>query len=131
MISRSSPPGVFLGKGFLKTCSKINSITPMPKFDFNNEIIFLHGCAISLLHIFKTHFLENNSGGLLLNFLIWFFVADTTRQLIFASCNTHFTTYLLRLPGHWRRQVSLLSLNRFHTLLRCFQCCFDQVMCNV
>ena len=96
---------MFLGKGCLKICSKIFRITPMPKFDFNNEITLLHGCSpVNLLHIFRTPFPKNTSGRLLLDFLIWFFVADITRQLIFTWCNTYFTTYLLRLLlGHLLR----------------------------
>ena len=34
------------------------------------EIALRHGCSpVTLLHIFRTHFLKNSSGGLLLNWL--------------------------------------------------------------
>ena len=45
----------------------------MPKYDFNKternfiEITIPHGCSpVNLLHIFRTPFLKNTSGGLLL-----------------------------------------------------------------
>ena len=49
--------------------------TPMPKCDFNKvakqnifiEILLRHGCSpVTLLHIFRTPFPKNTSGGLLL-----------------------------------------------------------------
>ena len=53
---RSSHPEVFLGKGDLEICSK-----------FTGEHPLLHGCSpVNLLHIFRTHFLKNISGWLLL-----------------------------------------------------------------
>ena len=51
----------------------------MPKCDFNKvallcnfiEIALLHGCSpVNLLHIFRTPFLKNTSGGLRLTFII-------------------------------------------------------------
>ena len=71
VISRSSTPEVFLGKGVLKICSKIYRRTFMLKCDFNFiEITLLHKFStVNLFHIFRTHFYENTSGGLL--FHIW------------------------------------------------------------
>ena len=64
---------MLLRKGVLKTCSKFTeehscwsviSINLQCKFI---EIIFRHGCPpVKLLHIFRTPFLSNTSGGLLL-----------------------------------------------------------------
>ena len=67
-------PGVFLGKGVLKMrsiftgehlCRRAASI----KFQSNFiEITLRHGCSpVNLLHIFKTPFLKNTSGWLLLS----------------------------------------------------------------
>ena len=63
-----------------KRCSeKMQQIyrrTPMPKYDFNKvavQIALRHGCSfVNLLHIFRTPFLTNTSGRLLLNVLIWY-----------------------------------------------------------
>ena len=52
-------------------------ITPMPKCDFNKaasnfiEITLGHGCSpVNLLHIYRTPFLRNTSGWLLLCFVV-------------------------------------------------------------
>ena len=74
MFIRSSPSEVFLGKGFLKICSKftgehpcrsVNSIKLLCNFI---EIALRLGCspAVKLLHIFRTPFYKNVSGGLFL-----------------------------------------------------------------
>ena len=56
-MSRSSPPEVFLWKGFLKKC-RSNFI----------EITIGHGYSpVNLQHIFRAPFPKNTSGGLLLN----------------------------------------------------------------
>ena len=74
MIYRSSHSEVFLGKGVLKICSKFTGEHPCRsaisiKLLCNFiEISFHHGCsAVNLLHIFRTPFLKNTSGGLLLD----------------------------------------------------------------
>ena len=54
---RSSGPEVFLGKGVLKICSKFTGDRPCES-----------AISIKLLHIFRTTFLKNTSGWLLL----WF-----------------------------------------------------------
>ena len=66
---RSSRPKVFLGKGALKTCSKLIGEHPRRsvisiKFQSNFiEITLRHGCsAVNLLHIFRTPFPKNTSG---------------------------------------------------------------------
>ena len=73
MKSRSSRPEVFLTKGVLKICSKFTrehpcrtaiSIKLQSSFI---EITLRHGCSpVNLLHIFRTLFLKNTSGWLLL-----------------------------------------------------------------
>ena len=72
-IHRSSHPEVFLGKGALKICSKftgehpcrsVNAIKLLCNFI---EMTLRHGCfPVNLLHIFRTPFPKNTSGGLLL-----------------------------------------------------------------
>ena len=68
-MDRSSPP--------VESCSEnmqqFYSRTRMPKCDFNEvvynfiEITLRHGCSpVNVLHIFRTHFPRNTSGGLLL-----------------------------------------------------------------
>ena len=73
-ISRSSHPDVFLGKGVLKICNKFTAEHPCRseisiKLICNFiEITLRHGCFhVNLLHIFRTLFLKNSSGQLLLN----------------------------------------------------------------
>ena len=70
---RSTRPEVFLGKGVLKICSKFTGEHPCrsaisTKFLCNFiEITLRHGCSpVNLLHIFRTTFLKNTSGRLLL-----------------------------------------------------------------
>ena len=77
-FSRGSPPEVFLGKGVLKLSSKSKGEHPcrsailiklQSNFIESNfiEIALRHGCfPVNLLHIFKTPFLKNTSGWLLL-----------------------------------------------------------------
>ena len=70
---RSSSQEVFLGKVVLKVCSKCTGEHPCRsaisiKLLCNFiEITFRHGCSpVNLLHIFRTPFLKNTSGWLLL-----------------------------------------------------------------
>ena len=90
---RSSSPGVFLGKGILKICSKFagehlyrSLILIMLQCNVI-EITFGHRCSpVNLLHIFRTPFTKNTSGRLFLffvcsvhgNIAIW----DTNHQWI-------------------------------------------------
>ena len=70
---RSSPPEVFLDRDILKLCNKFRgehqrwSVISI-KFQSNFiEIELWHGCyPVNLLHIFRTPFPKNTSGGLLL-----------------------------------------------------------------
>ena len=63
-IVRSSHPKVFLGKGVLKICSKFTGEHPSQ----SATSALWHGYSlVNLLHIFRTPFLKNTSGGLLLN----------------------------------------------------------------
>ena len=71
----SSPPEVFLGKGVLKICSKFTGEQPCRSvitINFQSnfiEITLWHGCSpVNLLHIFRTLFSRNTSGGLLLQY---------------------------------------------------------------
>ena len=70
---RSSHPEVFLGKGVLKICSKFTGEYPcrsVISINFATLLITLqHGCSpVNFLHIFRTPFLKNTSGWLLLNY---------------------------------------------------------------
>ena len=72
-IYRSSRPKVFLGKGVLKICSKFTGEHPCRsaisiKLQSNIiQITLRHGCSpVNLVHIFRTPFLRNTQGWLLL-----------------------------------------------------------------
>ena len=64
-----------LRKRFSENMQQIYGRTNMMKCDFNKveialEITLRHGCSpVNLLHIFRTTFLKNTSGWLLLSFL--------------------------------------------------------------
>ena len=71
--SRSNHLEVFLGKGVLKICSKCTGEHPCPSaisIKLQNsfiEITLRDGCSpVNLMHIFRTPFLKNTSGWLLL-----------------------------------------------------------------
>ena len=80
--SRSSNPEVFFGKDFLKICSKFIGKHPcqssISKKLLNNfiEIAFQHGCSINLLHIFRTPFPKNSSGGCFSRFYFFYSQGD-------------------------------------------------------
>ena len=72
---RSSRLEVFLRRGVLKTCNKFTgehpcrSVISMKLQSNFIEITLRHGCSpLNLLHIFRTPFLKNTSGRLLLSF---------------------------------------------------------------
>ena len=74
---KSNPSEVFLEKSVLKICSKFTEEDPWRsvisiKLQSNFiEIALRHGCfPVNLLHIFRTTFLKNTSGGLPLNVLV-------------------------------------------------------------
>ena len=71
--NRSSPLEMFLGKDVLKKCNNFIGEHPCRsvisiKLQSNFiEIALRHGCSpVNLLHIFRTPFYKNTSGGLLL-----------------------------------------------------------------
>ena len=77
-IIRSSHLEVFLGKGVLKICNKFTGEHPCRSVISINllcnftKIALRRGCSLAnLLHIFRTPFLDNTSGWLLLNNLFW------------------------------------------------------------
>ena len=74
ILNRSRHPEKFLGKGILKICSKFTKAHPCwsaksIKLQSNFiEITLRHGSSpVNLLHTFRTFFLENTSGWLLLS----------------------------------------------------------------
>ena len=80
-IFRTRPTEVFLKKSCPKNMQQIYRRTPLPKCDFNKvalqlycnfiEIALLHGYSpVNLLHIFRTTFLKDTSGRLLLYFTL-------------------------------------------------------------
>ena len=83
LISKSSHPEVFLGKGVFKICSKFkgkhscqSAISIKLQSNFI-EIALRHGCSsINLLHIFRIPFLKNTSGRLLLSFPLVVFLCS-------------------------------------------------------
>ena len=66
---QSSRPGVFLGKGVLKICSKFTGEHPCRSaISIKLQSTLRHGCSpVNLLHIFRTSFPKNTSGRLLLH----------------------------------------------------------------
>ena len=75
-LQSSTREVVFLGKGVLKICCKFTGEHPCRsaisiKFQSNFiEIALWHGCSfVNLLHIFRTPFPKNTSGGLLLKLI--------------------------------------------------------------
>ena len=61
-IDQKQPSRGVLRKGVLKICSKFTGEHPC-----RSEITLRHGCSpVNLLHVFRTHFLNNTSGWLLL-----------------------------------------------------------------
>ena len=74
VLSRSSSPEVFIGKGVLKTSGKstgghsfLSAISIKLQSSFI-EIAAWHGCSpVNLLHILTTPFLKSTSGWLVLN----------------------------------------------------------------
>ena len=89
-MCRSGHPAVFLGKGVLKICSKFtaedtcqSAISIKLQSNFI-EITLWDGCSpVNLLHIFRTPFLKNISGWLLLYvFPIQFIQSENTEILL-------------------------------------------------
>ena len=77
-IIRSSHLEVFLGKGVLKICNKFTGEHPCRSVISINllcnfiKIALRRRCSpANLLHIFRTPFLDNTSGWLLLDNLFW------------------------------------------------------------
>ena len=71
MVNRSSPPEAFLGKNFLKLCSKIRVEHSCPNVMWSaKQLYWNHTLAwvfpVNLLHISRTPFPKNTSGGQLL-----------------------------------------------------------------
>ena len=72
---RSNPTEIFLRKGVLKICSKLREHPCRSVISIKLESNFIeiaprHGCSlVNLLHIFRTPFLKNTSGGLLVQIL--------------------------------------------------------------
>ena len=67
--SRSSHSEVFLGKGVLKLWRKITGVHQCRMQNNFIEITLWHACSlVNLLHIFRTPFLKNTPGWLLLKF---------------------------------------------------------------
>ena len=69
---RSSGPEVFLGKGVLKICSKFTGDRPCES-----------AISIKLLHIFRTTFLKNTSGWLLLQADVFIFQLKKLRNFVY------------------------------------------------
>ena len=77
-MEQKQPSTVLLKKKCSENMHQIYRRTPMPKCDFNKvallcyfiEIALRHGCSpVNLLCIFKTPFLKNTSGRLLLKLI--------------------------------------------------------------
>ena len=93
-MCRSSHPEVFLRKGVLKICCKFTgehqcrSVILIKLLSNFIEITLQHECsAVNLLHIFRTPFFKNTSGGLLANIL-----EKKPRLLTYFTLMFHFYT---------------------------------------
>ena len=66
-IYKQCPPELFLGKDVLKTCSKFtreHTCQSVISTKLQRTDVLRHGCSpVNLLHIFKTTFYKNTSGG--------------------------------------------------------------------
>ena len=134
---RRSHPEVLLGKGVLKTCSKFTgehrcqiaiSIKLQSSF---MEITLRHGCSpVNFLHIFRTPFLKNTSGRLLLNlttttttknenqhkadiFLVYYDYNSTKWVKIFNNVRKIFGLY----DFHWKSRFLSIRVRYFHVNL--------------
>ena len=85
VLFTSSSPEVFIGKGVLKICDKstgghpfLSAISIKLQSSFI-EFAVRHGCSpVNLLHILRTPFLKNTSGGLVL--IIGTYINISTRK---------------------------------------------------
>ena len=114
--SRSSPPEVFLGKGVLKICNRFtgehpwrSAISIKLKSNFI-EIALRHGCcSVNLLHIFRTPFPKNTSGGLFLEF-----------QEYYSGYNVHLYSYF--------SVVATLEMLKLHETLLKYSSCYHSCL---
>ena len=72
---QKQPSRGVLGKGALKICSRFTGEHPCRSVIWIHcnfiEITLRHGCSpLNLLHIFRTAFTKNTSGGLLVNYIL-------------------------------------------------------------
>ena len=86
-IFGSSHSEVLLEKGVMKICSKFIGEHPCRSV-IPSEITLWHGCSpVNLLHIFRTPFTKNTSGGLLLYIvfidIIWIHICLEVSYIIF------------------------------------------------
>ena len=80
---------MFLGKGILKICNKFTEKHPCRSATLIKlqssfiETALQHGCfPVNLMHIFRTPFPKNTSGGLLLDFSFEVLTEDTVANAI-------------------------------------------------
>ena len=101
---RSSPPEVLLGKSLLKRCSKFTGehlcrsvISIELLFNFI-EITLRHGCPpVNLLHISRTPFYKNTSGGPFLPILL----ALTWELVLIVRWYLHHWIVIKWKEGYW------------------------------
>ena len=123
-LCRSSPSEVFLGKGVLKICNKFTGEHPCRsvisiKLQSNFfEIALRHGCSpVNLLHIFRTPFLINTLGWLLLTLLIEAFLVEM---------NLHNKKWLLLCSYNPKKSNIKNYLQALSTSLDLYSSQFDQ-----
>ena len=115
---RSSHPEVFLGKGVLKICGKFTveypcrSVISIKLLCNFIETALWHGCSpVNLMHIFRTSFLRNTSGWLLLDLVpltvsqLFYTVHEV---LIWFYSHPEWLLYTSQTP---RRIATILNLN--------------------
>ena len=115
---QKQPSRGVLGKGVLKICSKfaeehpcriVISIRLQSNFITGEhpcrsvisikllEITLRHGCSVNLLHMFRTSFLKNTFGGLLLEIFRSYFISAHLRNLF----SKMFWIFRVLMPFNW------------------------------
>ena len=108
-----SHPEVFIRKRCSENKQQMYRRTPMPKCDFNKvalqlyiEITLSHRCsAVNSLHFFRTPFLENTSGWLLLSFLYHRFGSWLSPSILHTGQQQIYDNYYFTSPWMWPNDV--------------------------
>ena len=113
---KSKPPELFLWRSVLKKCSKFTgeqacqSVISIKLLCNFIEIALWHWCSPALLHIFRTLFNKNTSGGLLSLFTVfsWFSYYSDYKIIAMRVLNgvwLTFCIYKIKVSGLFRKKV--------------------------